>query len=1096
MLIRVGLLRSASGLAIALTLLFSSSAPAQQEAEDAAREALNAAGITNRFENVPRAQTPDSAAFLDVAPPLSYRVAQQAFFQGDVTRAIAILNRLQQQITPRDFTRHQLGQIPIRTLLGECHLQAGDLATAAEHYEAALQVVVDRPTFLSGIQWRVLTAPTSESDPERDSVRHRDPRGTRRRPWEELPNVLTRTELDLWPSARNVPLVLLRRYLLAGVPSGTWTIDAELPEEIDQLRGLDIAETLRQLSVAAYRLRWLRGREALLQDANAPRVLAATVPPGVLGTDRRFHAAGTLVTSARTALRYYAGDDSDIQLSEPLDQISGGFHVLTPIARLTRMRSLGNRWWLNRQIADGQLPLPAGQAAVVLPSPQDMEEYVATAVSTSEIAFALFQFQLAIESYELALEEIDRWDETSRLAGQLENELTARSEFLRTEAPSIAFQLRILAARAALLAGRPAAAQSHLALAERYRRSRRLNLPRSTAMARWLQLQAGVHGLVDSAQLDPQKANEINLQTLDELKRQRHVWDETLNQSRMFARGIQENAQPNLERSITHPMGYRFSRLRDGRRNQIPIATRSQRYQTHWNESQAGRDLTSFDHFCFTLDRDTWTGLGIELAAAADDDERVAARMDEHQSSLARSSFGEYPAITDLRTALRQVSLNDELSLNDFFQNHDELVEALQPLIPSMSLNPKVLGLEAAILHERLQAQLAALALEQIMLPQVEPPPIPLRNGRPNWRELPDGVAIVSFHMTDDELVGSLVHRGQASHWQVEDANELCQQSGRWVAQILSSPTLVDAIGKEAVRRRMQQLELDMTKRLFPPLCGIDHPEIKNMVVVPSGFLWQFPFEELVVQIEENNQTLRWKDRYSVVYAHTVGTAMQIGTSSRRPFAPEEFDPVVKWTPDKPDDFPSLNQAPPEQLFPGPRATWGDAVWWGNTGGNVLAAHDTVTPLSSFSAGPFTRGDEPWDRRLVQIGNEKLRSWVDLSSRFPELRKVSTVFQTEIQNHLFVQASRGHAAGLDDLVMARLPILPESSELLMEELSIELGHVPFAEAWNRSTEILRVSDFTFPEGVNLVPLNEDAGGLSGNHPLVQTPYIHLPFSGL
>jgi len=109
--------------------------------------------------------------------------------------------------------------------------------------------------------------------------------------------------------------------------------------------------------------------------------------------------------------------------------------------------------------------------------------------------------------------------------------------------------------------------------------------------------------------------------------------------------------------------------------------------------------------------------------------------------------------------------------LNDFFQNHDELVEALQPLIPSMSLNPKVLGMEAAILHERLQAQLAALALEQIMLPQVEPPPIPLRNGRPNWRELPDGVAIVSFHMTDDELVGSLVHRGQASHWQVEDAS-------------------------------------------------------------------------------------------------------------------------------------------------------------------------------------------------------------------------------------------------------------------------------------------------------------------------------------
>ena len=80
--------------------------------------------------------------------------------------------------------------------------------------------------------------------------------------------------------------------------------------------------------------------------------------------------------------------------------------------------------------------------------------------------------------------------------------------------------------------------------------------------------------------------------------------------------------------------------------------------------------------------------------------------------------------------------------------------------------------------------------------------------------------------------------------------------------------------------------------------------------------------------------------------------------------------------------------------------------------------------------------------------------------------------------------------------MSRLPFVPETSELLMEELSMELGHVPFSEAWNRSAEILRVSEFAFPQGVNPVLLKEGAGGLSGNHPLVQTPYIHLPFSGL
>ena len=49
MLIRVGLFPSACGLAIAFTLLFSSSVLAQQQAEDAAREALNASGLNDRF---------------------------------------------------------------------------------------------------------------------------------------------------------------------------------------------------------------------------------------------------------------------------------------------------------------------------------------------------------------------------------------------------------------------------------------------------------------------------------------------------------------------------------------------------------------------------------------------------------------------------------------------------------------------------------------------------------------------------------------------------------------------------------------------------------------------------------------------------------------------------------------------------------------------------------------------------------------------------------------------------------------------------------------------------------------------------------------
>ncbi|WDQ19154.1 hypothetical protein [Rhodopirellula sp. P2] len=1094
MLIRGGLLPCWYGLAIAVCFLGGTQTSAQQPGEDAAREALEAAGLADRFENnLP--QPNQDLAFQDVAPPPAYRVAQQAFFRGEITRAIAILNQLERDAASTSTMRHLLGRISIRTLLGECHLQAGDLATAAEHYETAIQIIVANPTFLSGIQWGVLTSPPSEI-PRRRSV------GMTRQIDDDLdrlmetPNALVRTELDLWPSAERVPLVRLRRYLMAGIPAGHWEISAELPENIDELQGLDIAETLRQLAVAAYRLRWLRGRAVALQAPTGQQLLAATVPPGVLGSNRQFHAAGTLVAATRVTLRYHAGDDSELQLVDPLDEITGGFHALTPITRLTRLRSLGNRWWVNRQIVNGEVPMQAGQPAVVLPSREDLVGFIETAVATSEIAFASAQFQLAVESFELALEELGRWDNGEELAIRLERDLVARSEFLRNQTPSIAFQLRVLAARAALLAKRSSAASNHLSMAERYRRTRRLDLPRSAAIARWLQLQADVQQGVGVARLDAEDKDERNIQTLKELERRKLIQEELLDQSRRFARGVQSNEQRDADRAITHPLAFRFWELGLPNQVRVPAATRSQRYQSHWRESLAGQDLTAFDQFCFELDRQSWTGLGVRLAVAAGEGERVAVRMDEQQSASARNTLGELPGTTDLRCALRQVLRNKELSLDDFFPNQADLNKELQALAPAMQLNPQVLGLDAAILHERLQSQLSSLALSRVLLPRVEPPPIPLRNERPEWNALPADVAIVSFSMEDDSLIGTLVHRNQASHWQVRAPQELRQQCERWLATILSLPTTVDEIENKAQRLRTQQMELELTQRLFPPLCGIDHPGIRHVIVVPSGFLWQLPFEELVIRHDANDQTQRWKDRGKVAYAHTLGTALSVATSPSQDFVPEDSDPVALWDASQSGVSPALQDQSPEMVSAGSVATWGDSVWWGSISRNLLVPPESSVPLASQGERTTSRGVHAWDRRHGQVGQEGLRSWVDLSSKYPPVGKVSQILRPEIQNHLLVQASRLHAAGLEDIVMPRLPAMREASDSLVEELSMELGQVRFQEAWERSLEILRVSEFTFPEGVNLVPLTNAAGGMAGNHPRVQLPYIHLPFSGL
>lgn len=1090
-LIRGWLIRGLCGLAIAVHFVSPPVLLAQRETQNAAREALEAGGLDDQLGN-DLLQQNDDFSLLDISPPPAYSVAQRAFFRGELTRAISILTQLQRELARQREMRHVLGQIPVRTLLGECYVQAGDLVSAAAHYDAALQVVIDNPTFLSSVQWNALANPLPEA--AQDAL---PPRAARL-------GFQGTTNLELWPSAKQVQLVRLRRHLLVDLPPQNWIVSPEMPDDFDQLLGLDVAEMLRQISVAAYRLRWLRGKQVLLGDPVGQRLLAATTPPGVVGTRRGFRSAGALVFSTRTALRYFAGDDSNMALVDRLDDVGGGYHPLTPITRLTRLRCRANQWCLSREFARGQIEKPADQIAVVPPSSDDRIAFVKAAVATSDIAFALAQFQLGVDSFSLALDELACWKDGRELANQLERDLIVRSESLRNEAPSIAFQLRVLAGRASLLAGRRIATGNHLVLADRFRSSRRLDLPRSTAFARWLQLQVEVSETGSVARLNPGKDPRVSLQTLKEIEHRKARWTQSLDQVNLFASGIQSNEQH--DRSITHPLAFRFRELGLPNRARMPVATRSQRYQSHWRESLAGQDLSAFDQFCFELDRHSWTGLGVQLAVAADEDERVVVRMDEHQSARARKTLGELPEATDLRCALRQVVRNKELSLDDFLPKRDELNEALRTLAPAMQLKPKVLGLDAAILHERMQSQLSSLALTHPRLPRLEPPPIPRRNERPNWNALPANTAIVSFSIDDDSdddrIVGTLVHRNQASHWQVRAANEIRSQCDRWLATIMTLPTTVDEIEDDERRLRTQQMELELTQRLFPPLCGIDHPEIRHVIVVPSGFLWQLPFEELVIGHDANDQTQRWKDRGTVAYAHTLGTALSVATLPSHPFVPLESEPVAVWDATESEVSPSLEEPAPKMVSAGPVGSWGDSVWWGNMSRNLLVPPESAVPFAWQSESATSSAVHAWDRchgqagRHGQAGEKGLNSWVDLSSKFPPFGKVSQVLRPDIQNSLFVQASRLHAAGLEDVVLPRLPAMQEAGDLLFKELVVELGRVPFQEAWERSMEILRISEFTFPEGVGPVPFKDDVGEMTGDHPRVQLSYIHLSFSGL
>ncbi|MEM1227305.1 MAG: tetratricopeptide repeat protein [Planctomycetota bacterium] len=100
----------------------------------------------------------DNSTFVspDNAPPLLYRVAQFQYRAGEPAEAIATLRRIEtnSSVVP---VRHRLAQIPIQTLLGQCHESLGDLDAALVAYERALGVAGQTPICWHsshGMRWK------------------------------------------------------------------------------------------------------------------------------------------------------------------------------------------------------------------------------------------------------------------------------------------------------------------------------------------------------------------------------------------------------------------------------------------------------------------------------------------------------------------------------------------------------------------------------------------------------------------------------------------------------------------------------------------------------------------------------------------------------------------------------------------------------------------------------------------------------------------------------------------------------------------------------------------------------------------------------
>jgi len=978
-------------------------------------------------------------------PMLLHYEALRFYRDGDMQNAIRGFE-MAVRGTRTDPVGKWIDAIPPRVMLAECYWQLGHLPACRLQLDAAARIAIQRRGWISQLDFSVIN----------------------------LGAQIRMSPTNLWPEVAAVRLLPLPVSipLMAGRVVTEQSIAAGGVIEAPNVQNIDAIEIMRCLAVMSHRRRVLLG-PLVADDAVARELAEATKLPAGLNQPL----ARSLLHAMRGCEYYATGDDKTV-LDRAVKYASpGGVHPLTPLSLLCAMKVVAGGG------EGGELSVEARAALI------------ATAQQITNASAALDQFEWIGEALQVAAgvgtgEQLLSVEQTAVLAGRT----------LVRQSRLTSLHCYLVAADAAVAAGRVAAAAEHLQTAVALASRRDVELPR---------LQA--YGAYIAARLAAKRGQPIGYSGGEMAGALKSVADFVLNRREQNRR---VTSMPFLYQagivigSLGGNVGNQSAkRVLSGYAGPTSVAL--------WRQDPLNAlAAVYFDDSAMQIAL-------LQVAAIENDGLEVLRQTDRVLAGRLTSRLPLQGRLLQLRTLASspadQLWPSGRSVLADPPPAFARLRNQTQATL-AVPADAEQVSVRNDTLATAMEAELSDLALSRIAVPDINPP----RVAKTDVVEIPDGTALLAFVIEGGKIYASASRDGATRTWVVAGASRLPAMINRLLQDIGASRARGKRLPDDDTQWRTAAERLRSV--LLPENSGWTEEGLQKIIVVPDGPLWYVPFELLPASglaekpdADKNKDAndpnaeanapatgLMWADALDVQYAPTPGFALRnvaIATSSERiaMVAATFFalrDPEANETIVNDVMAPAVNGFLATPITAPPSARIGSEI------GHLIVA----APVAPNWTDPLSTSIVPVDTtsgRGVNRGEaDQLRTWIRFpaggpqSVTLPGYRSSASTTKIGDGSELFFPLVALQAAGVKEVSLSRWATGGSSAATVLTEVVNEVPHTSLAAAVKRGTMMLRQSELSAAREPLLGNADSETLSISGEQPLFWSTYLSTGTLGL
>ncbi len=971
---------------------------------------------------------------LGTDPMITYYQALQAYRDGDIENAIRGFEAAERG-TRTDPSGKWIDAIPARVMLAECYWQLGHLPACQANLDAATGIAIRHQGWIGSLDFSVLNTAPQVAAPG-----------------------------NLWPEVAAVQILSVPNRIPVHIGQAVTEQSLAAGGVITppNIKNLDAIEIMRCLAVASHRRRVLLGPLAV-DSTMGSELLEATKRPTGLNQPL----AKSLLNAMRGCEYYATGEDKTAVDRANNYASPGGVHPLTPLSMLCALKVSTGGNDLGELNGDSRRSL------------------VNTAQQIVNAAAALEQYEWIGEALQVAMgvadeAQLSRVEQTALMAGRT---LVQRSRLA-------SLHCYLVAADAAVSAGRVEPATEHLQTALALTGRRDIQLPRLQAYAAYV-----------AARIAAKNGQSIGISMGSEMT-------SALTTMNDFILHGRNQRRPIMAMPFLHQVDIVMASMSGN------VGNQSAKRILSAYASPAGIGLWRQDPLnalaAINFDDSALHAALLRLASLENDGIGVLKQTDRLLAKRFTSQLPLQGRLLQLRTLASASTDSMWPSVRQSMESPVPALKRVRELTQAAIIPPAPApgdpaaaaaswGAARSLADAHLmEALLSDLSLARIAVPEVNPP----RVATTDVDEIPDGTVLLTFLVDSGRIIASASRDGVTRTWVVPGANRLPAMVSRLLQDIGASQSRGKRLPDDDTQWKAAATKI--RSYLFPADSGWSEDGLERVIVVPDGPLWYLPFELLPLADiaasngEENAEPKpesRWADALDVQYAPTPGLALrnadgatsadQIAMVAGNFFAVRDAqanEAMVR------DVMQTADNAIISSLVASP-ATSNMGL---NVGHLIVAA-----PITPNLKSPLSTQIIPLDSTSGQAAgrSDTLRDWVRLPASgprtvfLPGLRTSAATSKLGDGSELFYPMISLQASGVREVGLSRWATGGASAAAVLSEVVNEVPYTSLAAAIRRGTMMLRQTELSLSREPLLGKADSEATEISGDEPLFWATYL-------